>query len=256
MASAETRDDVSRREQHSWRETGTGMERLLSYPERMYSILNKKLHGQHCGFIGATIQVRSRPSGASSRFMSASQLHARAIEAFKQTRFRYPTLAANVVEDKKTIYKHESTAAIHHWAERTVSMVVRDEGWLALRQHLSRTSPLPNGAGDSHLLYLVISPSEALQSGISEFDVVLHTSHVFVDGTGVKCIFNEFLARLASPMAAEEIQWGQETSRLFPPSVVLMKPEEQDQTPKASSNTPFPTLSTLTGFSKVCDSQK
>jgi hypothetical protein len=252
MASKETQDNVSRREQHSWRETGTGMERLLSYPERMYSILNKKLHGQHCGFIGATIQIKSRTSETPTRLMNVPQLHARAIEAFKQTRFRYPTIATNVVEDKKTTYKHESTAAIHHWAERTISMVIRDGGWLALRQHLSRTSPLPNGAGDSHLLYLVISPSEALQSGISEFDVVLHTSHVFVDGTGVKCIFNEFLARLASPMAADEIFWGQETSRLFPPSVVLMKPEE-DQTPKATSNTPFPTLSTLTGFSKVCN---
>lgn len=255
MASARAMSDSSRLDQYSWQAVGTGMERLLSYPERMYSILNKKLHGQHCGFIGATIQVQARNLAAPTPLMSASQLHARAIEAYKQTRWRYPTLAATVTEDKKATYKHESIAGIHYWAERTVSLVIRDGGWLDLRQHLSRTFPLPNGAGDCHLIYLVVSPAETLRSGISRFDVVLHTSHVFVDGTGVKCIFNEFLARLASPVAADRITWGQETARLCPPSVVLMKQEERERTSKSTSSGPsFPTLSTLTGLSKVCDS--
>lgn len=252
MSSAEILSDSSRHERHSWRKTGIGMERELSYPERMYSILNRELHGQHCGFIGATIQVQSSTSGAPSRLLNASELHARMIEAFKQTRWRYPTLAAYVVDDKKAIYKEESKDGIQHWAERTVSTVIREGGWLGLRQHLSRTFPLPTGAGDFHLAYVVISPDEALKSGVSNFDVVMHTSHVFVDGSGIKCIFNEFLSRLASPMGIEKIIWGQEVGRLFPPSVVLMKEEQEEvKHTKPASNTPFPTLSTLTGFSKV-----
>ncbi|CZR58396.1 uncharacterized protein PAC_08288 [Phialocephala subalpina] len=249
MSPVEVLGDSNRREQHSWRKTGIGMERQLSYPERMYSILNRELHGQHCGFIGATIHVQSSISGAPARHLNASELHARAIEAFKQTRWRYPTLAAYVVDDKKAIYKDESENGIQHWAERTVSTVIREGGWLGLRQHLSRTFPLPTGAGDFHLTYVVISPDEAVQSGVSNFDVVMHTSHIFVDGTGIKCIFNEFLSRLASPISAEDIVWGQEVARLFPPSVVLMKEEVLEQ-PKPASNAPFPTLSTLAGFSK------
>ncbi|KUJ07392.1 uncharacterized protein LY89DRAFT_743015 [Mollisia scopiformis] len=251
MSSEEVAGESNRRKQYSWRETSTGMERLLSYPERMYSILNRELHGQHCGFIGATIQIQSNASGAAARFLATSQLHARAIEAFKQTRWRFPSLAATVADDKRAIYKHDSIDGINHWAERTVSLVIREGGWLGLRQHLSRTSPLPNGAGDFHLAYIVVSPDEAVQSAVSNFDVVLHTSHVFVDGTGVKCIFNEFLDRLASPMGKGEIIWGQEIFRLLPPSVVLMKEEAEEQTSKPVSNTPFfPTLSTLTGFTK------
>ncbi|KAF8853973.1 hypothetical protein BDZ45DRAFT_806236 [Acephala macrosclerotiorum] len=249
MSFVEVLSDKSRREQHSWRRTGIGMERQLSYPERMYSILNRELYGQHCGFIGATIQVQSSMSGTPARLLGASELHATAIEAFKQTRWRYPTLAAYVVDDKKAIYKEESENGIQHWAERTVSIVIREGGWLGLRQHLSRTSPLPTGAGDLHLAYVVISPEEAVKSGVSNFDVVMHTSHIFVDGTGIKCIFNEFLSRIASPIGAEQIIWGQEVCRLFPPSVVLMKEDEVEHS-KPASNIPFPTLSTLKGLSK------
>lgn len=89
-------------------------------------------------------------------------------------------------------------------------------------------------------------PDEAAKGNLTTFDVLMHTHHVFTDGSGIRTILNEFLTRLAQPLPHNDISWGKETERLLPASILLVKDEEPEA--EVTSSTPPVRLK---GFSKA-----
>lgn len=199
------------------------MSRKLTNFERMFVIFNQALHGQNCPFFGATISLQQPDHFPKPHSFNLSWLQERAVEAFCQTRWKYPTVAARVIDGDEALYNIESEVEVKEWAERTVSTIAQDGGWIALRESLSRNSPIPTKDGDYCLFYLIVRPDEAENSQLTTFDILMHTHHVFTDGSGIRTIFNEFLTRLADPLPPGEILWGQEVDRLLPASILLEK---------------------------------
>ena len=213
----------------------------------MFVIFNQELYGQNCPFFGATISVQ--PLDREDYGFDSWQLHKRAVEAFIQTRWKYPTVAARVVDGDKASYSLDSEEEVKKWADRTVNTVSQEGGWVALRERLSREEAIPTKDGDYCLFYLVVRPEEAAKPELTTFDVLMHTHHVFTDGSGIQSIFNEFLSRLANPLEQDEMVWGQEIDRLLPPSILLEKeaePEPENKEGKLQDNGVR-----LKGFTKV-----
>lgn len=239
----------------NWDNDAPVMVRQLTNLERMFVILNRDLYGQNCPFLGATISIEHHGDDVSSKplFLTPATLRTRAIEAFCQTRWVYPTVAARLARDSEAIYPVESEAQVKAWAERTVFMVEDDGGWITLRERLSRESPIPSIDGDYCLIYLIVSPAETAKSGILTFDILIHTHHVFTDGAGIRSILNEFLTRLAEPLESTEMQWGQEVGRLLPASPLLEKDEEAEAAPQTGQvNGASVSADRLKGWTKVC----
>jgi hypothetical protein len=219
------------RMEYLWANSGDGshsVSRKLTYMERMYFLCNERFYGQSCPFIGATISLQHQDPASGLYSFNFLELQNRAVEAFCQTRWMYPTVAARVVDGDKALYNIESKVDVKKWAERTVSTISQDGGWLLLRNRLSRDSSMPSMDGDYCLVYLLIRPDEAARPGLTTFDVLMHMHHVFADGSGIRSILNEFLSRLASPLDSEEYIWGQEVERLLPPCILLEKEDEQE----------------------------
>jgi hypothetical protein len=204
------------------------MSRKLTNLERMFVIFNKDLYGQNCPFIGASISIKRGEQSTQFPSFSVSELKARAEEAFCQTRWKYPTVAARVVDETKAVYDLQLEDEVKQWSGRTVSMVSQEGGWVSVRERVSREAPIPSPNGDYCLMYIITRPDEAEKSEVTTFDVLMHTHHVFTDGSGIRTILNEFLERLASPLASEEVSWGKEVERLFLPSCMLVKEEEEE----------------------------
>ncbi len=237
--------------QYMWSKVSSdsrSMSRKLTNLERMFVIFNKDLYGQNCPFIGATISLQHSSLAIESSNFNIAQLHDRAVEAFCQTRWRYPTVAARVVNEDTASYDFESEEEVRDWAYRTVSVVTDNGGWLALRERLSRDTPIPSAQGDYCLIYLVVRPDEASSRELTTFDILMHTHHVFTDGSGIRSIMNEFITRLANPLSAKEVKWGQEVDKLLPPSTLLVKKEDLD-TPNGVQPAEGVRLK---GFTKVC----
>lgn len=205
---------------------GSTTSRALTYFERMFVIFNQDLYGQNCPFIGASLTVKNI-STATPSFTSA-ELEKRAINAFIQTRWTYPSIAARVEDGEKAVYDIEDESGINAWAKRTVRVVDAEGGWLALRERLSRTTAIPSADGYFCLVYIIVNPNDANKGEINSFDVLTHTHHVFTDGAGIRSILNEFLQRLASPLPEERFIWGKETTKLLPPSLLLEKDDEPE----------------------------
>lgn len=208
------------------------MTRNLTNVERMFVNFNKDLYGQNCPLIGASIsfiQSSMTTNSSSPPSFAVSDLESRARTAFAQTRWRYPTIAARVDDSGlKAEYPIETSEQVNQWMERTVRMVVDEGGWIAVRERVSKDLPIPSDDGDFCVMYIITRPEDEVEGvGMKGFDVLMHTHHVFTDGSGIRSILNEFLERLASPSGAE-MQWGGEVERLFPPACVLVKDEEND----------------------------
>ncbi|KAG4438589.1 hypothetical protein IFR05_005913 [Cadophora sp. M221] len=244
------------------------MVRNLNNTERMFVFLNRDMYSQNCPYIGASISIQNTesPSGQSLVF-DLTELEKRAVEAFCQTRWRYPTIAARVIEDSKAIYHIEEEDQVLQWAKRSVTVVVADGGWIAKREQVSRDLPLPSPDGDYTVIYLIVKPEESTRGIITTFDVLMHTHHVykfwtmldlflleslkddeclpsfflaireqltwrsfvqvFTDGSGIRSILNEWISRLANPLPSDEIHWGKEVDKLLPPSNVLVEPDQR-----------------------------
>ena len=216
---------------YTWVKSNNGshaMVRQLSHLERMFAIFNQHMYGSNCPFLGANISLQRRDHSLESEPLNILQLQTRAIQAFCQTRWKYPTVAARIVDGDKASYGVESRERVEKWAERTVVTVCQEGGWLALRERLSRESPLPTPDGDCCLFYLIVRPDESVQPELGEFDILMHTHHSLTDGSGIRVILNEFLQRLADPLPNSAIIWGEETRRLLPASVLLGKIEETE----------------------------
>jgi hypothetical protein len=205
---------------------GSTMSRALTHFERMFVIFNQDLYGQNCPFIGATLTLKSTCAAPSSFDLTA--LQKRVANAFIQTRWTYPSVAASVEDGENAVYDIENEDGINTWAKRTVKVIEAEGGWLALRENLSRTTPIPSEDGDYCLLYIIVNLAEAQRGSVTSFDVLMHTHHVFTDGAGIRSILNELLERLAAPLADEEMIWGKETERLLPPSLLLEKDDEPE----------------------------
>lgn len=218
---------------YSWVKSDDGsssMTRQFANFERMFAIVNQVLYGQNCPYMGASISLQGRNYSSELKPFNISRLHARATKAICQTRWKYPTVAARVADFNTASYNIESSEGIESWAERTVFTICQDGGWLALRERLSRESSLPTPDGDYCLFYLIVPPEETIKPELQNFDVLLHTHHALIDGSGIRAVINEFLARLADPLPDEEIVWGEETQRLLPAAIVLEKIEGLDST--------------------------
>ena len=216
---------------YTWVKSDNGshaMVRQLSNLERMFVILNQHMYGSNCPFMGANISLQRRDHSLKSEHLNILQLHTRAVQAFCQTRWKYPTVAARIIDGDKASYGVESREGVEKWAERTVVTVCQEGGWLALRERLSRESPLPTPDGDCCLFYLIVRPDESVQPELREFDILMHTHHSLTDGSGIRVILNEFLQRLADPLPNDDIVWGEESQRLLPASVLLDKIEETE----------------------------
>jgi hypothetical protein len=224
------------------------MSRQLTNLERMFVILNEKLHGQNSMFLGANISLQRQDSSSELNTFNLVQLQKRAVEAFCQTRWRYPTVAARVADGDKALYNIESEEDVKKWAERTVSTISQDGGWFALRERLSRESLLPTRDGDYCLIYLIVRPDDVANPELQAFDVLVHTHHAFTDGSGIRAILNEFLERIAGPLDLAEIVWGEEIERLLPASILLEKEEEPEGADGAATAVPD---ARLKGFNQV-----
>jgi len=251
-ANSSTAVAETQQKSYIWTATSNGDAHIrhLSNLERLFETFNRDLYGQNCPFLCASISVKRSAKSPLSP-LNVSQLQKRAVEAFCQTRFRYPTVAARVVDGDKALYPVESAAEVKVWAERVVTTVTADGGWLALRERLSRDEPIPTPAGDYCLMYLVVRPDEAESDEITTFDVLMHTHHVFIDGAGVRSVMQEFLSRIAAPLVAEEISWGTEVDKLFPPANLLVKEDEPEK--EDSANKSQDSGVRLKGFGKVRD---
>jgi hypothetical protein len=109
---------------------------------------------------------------------------------------------------------------------------------------------MPSKDGDYCLIYLIVPPDQALRPEVLSFDVLMHIHHVFTDGSGIRSILNEFLARLAGPLASEEIFWGDEVERLLPASLLLAKDDEKEVA--NSGVTPAPPQRKIKRLFEVC----
>lgn len=218
---------------YSWIKSDNGsgkMTRKFANLERMFVIFNRNLHGQNCPLVGANISLQGREYSSKIKPFNISQLHARAVKAFCQTRWRYPTVAARVLDGDTASYNIESGDGIEQWADRTVFTICQDGGWIALRERLSREASLPSPDGDCCLFYVIVRPDETIKPEIQTFDILMHTHHAFTDGSGIRVVMNEFLERLASPLPDNEIAWGEETQRFEPAAIVLEKIEAAEDT--------------------------
>ncbi|PVH72222.1 hypothetical protein DL98DRAFT_611570 [Cadophora sp. DSE1049] len=200
--------------------------RDLTNTERMFVVLNRDLYGQNCPFIGASISIQNTSQSEQTPTFNSAELRKRAVEAFCQTRWRYPTVAARVSEHSKAVYSIDGENDVKTWAERSVTAVVTDGGWLALREQLSRDVSMPSSNGDYCVVYLIVKPEDGADGNLTNFDILMHMHHVFTDGSGIRSILNEFISRLANPLPSDEIHWGEEVSRLLPPSTLLVNPEQ------------------------------
>lgn len=154
------------------------MTRSLTNIESMFVMLNRDLYGQNSPFIGASILVQNTAPPSLPQVFNLAKLGKKALSAFCQTRWRYPTVAARVTEDNKAVYHIEKAAKVFQWAERTVKVVVADGGWPALREQVSRDLPIPSPSGDYCLVYLVVKPGEDDGGSITNFDILMHLHHV------------------------------------------------------------------------------
>jgi hypothetical protein len=210
--------------EYLWKNTDGGprsMSRKLSGPERVFFIVNHVLFGQNCPFIGATVSLQHQGLSHRQQQFSIEELQKRAVVAFCQTRWKYPTVAARVIDGDKALYNVDSEDDVEAWAQRSVTTIQQEGGWLSLRENLSRHSSMPTKYGDYCVAYLIVQPDTAALPELTTFDVLLHMHHVFADGSGIRSILNEFLARLADPLPSEDIVWGREIERLYPPSILL-----------------------------------
>jgi hypothetical protein len=224
----------------------SSMTRQFASMESMFVIFNQMLYGQNCPYMGASISLKGRNYSSEFQPFNISQLHARATKAMCQTRWKYPTIAARVLDFNTAGYNVESNANVGKWADRTVFTVCHDGGWLTLRERLSRDSLLPTPEGDCCLFYLIVRPEETLEHELQAFDILLHTHHAFIDGSGLRTVMNEYLERLADPLSDDEIVWGGETQRLLPAAVVLGTPEGPE-----SNSVPVGREAVLADFYKV-----
>jgi len=210
--------------EYLWKNTDGGprsMSRKLSGSERVFFILNHILFGQNCPFIGATVSLQHQGLSHRQQQFSFEELQKRAVVAFCQTRWKYPTVAARVLGGDKALYNVDAKDDVEAWAQRSVTIIQQEGGWLSLRENLSRNSPMPTKDGDYCVAYLIVRPDVAALPELTTFDVLLHMHHVFTDGSGIRSILNEFLARLADPLPSKDIVWGREIERLYPPSILL-----------------------------------
>lgn len=171
--------------------------------ERMFVVLNEKLYGQNTPFMGACISVRHRPSTSEQTPFNVSLLHSRALKAFCQTRWKYPTVAARIVDNQRVGYSIEHRENVEKWANRTVLTVCQEGGWLSLRERLSRETSLPTTDNDCCLFYIIVSPEEARKPELENFDVLMQVHHALIDGSGIRAVLNEFLERMADPLPDE-----------------------------------------------------
>ena len=254
MPSYESEPTVNHDDQptYHWKElpnSSRSMVRQLTNLERMFVLLNRDMYGQNCAFMGASMSLKGRVYSNGSKPLNISQLHCRAVRAFCQTRWKYPTVAARVLDSGRASYNIESRDDVERWADSTVFTICQDGGWLALRERLSRESPLPTADGHCCLFYIIVQPDETLKPELQMFDVLMHTHHAFTDGSSIRVILNEFLERLASPLPGHDIVWGEESQRLLPAAVLLERPEE----PETAISTTIPMVpeERLKGFHKV-----
>lgn len=156
--------------------------RDLTNIERMFVVLNRDLYSQNCPFIGASISIQNDGSSVKSSVLDVVDLRKRAVDAFCQTRWKYPTVAAGVSEEGRAVYTVDDEATVRNWAERCVRVVVDDGGWLALRERVSRDTPIPSSFGDYCIVYLIVKPGEGAGGNITSFDILMHMHHVSLIG--------------------------------------------------------------------------
>ena len=152
--------------------------RHLTNTERMFVALNCDLYGQNCPFIGASLSIKNANFSGQSRIFDLVELRKRAVEAFCQTRWRYPTIAARVVENSKAVYSIDGDQEVKRWADRSVTVIIADGGWLALREQLSRDAPMPSSTGDYCNIYLVVNAEHHAAPNLNSFNILMHMHHV------------------------------------------------------------------------------
>src|SRR5882762_269643 len=131
-------------------------------------------------------------------------------------RYTFPIIASQTECDKFgnpfiTYRVEPDIAKMKEWAARTICIANGAQGLDELRFDLS-LKDLPNELGDQTMLHVCCMTD--LQYGL-----LIHTSHVPVDGIGVKIIFNCLLTSLATYIGGAslpDVKWGSEAVNLTP----------------------------------------
>ncbi len=239
-------DDGSEKEIYSWTSSDNEpwlFTRHLTDLECMFVILNEKLYGQNCPFMGLSISFRKDENSGGSVPFKLQHLQTGATKAFCQTRWKYPTIAARLLDGNRASYNVESQSEVTSWANRALSIVYHDEGWQSFMERQCRESSLPSPEGDVCALYLILPPERARGSELQSFDILIRMHHAFADGSGIRAILNEFLNRLTDPLSDEELKWGEEVSRLLPGASILGRVEESEGGTLVNSPEEMPLLS-------------
>ena len=105
-------------------------------------------------------------------------------------------------------------------------VVEEKEGWLSVRERISRENEWPTVDGDYCEVYLVHGPT-ADDGKVTGFDVLIRFHHALVDGYGTRTILNEFLTAFADSKF-EARNWGEEVCRLYPNFLALLTEEERE----------------------------
>jgi len=131
-------------------------------------------------------------------------------------RYTSPIIASQTKRDKlgdpfMTYRVEPDVAKVKEWAARTVCIAKGAQGLDELRFNLS-LKDLPNEFGDQTMLHVCRTTD-------SQYGLLIHTSHVPVDGIGVKIIFNRLLTSLATYIGGAplpDVKWGSEAVNLTP----------------------------------------
>jgi len=131
-------------------------------------------------------------------------------------RYTFPIIASQTECDKlgdpfMTYRVEPDVAKVKEWAARTICIANGAQGLDGLRFDLS-LKDLPNELGDQTMLHVCRTTD-------SQYGLLIHTSHVPVDGIGVKIIFNRLLTSLATYIGGAplpDVKWGSEAVNLTP----------------------------------------
>jgi len=163
--------------------------------------------------------------------------------AWAAMRFEVPIIALSTTTDAAgrsimTYRVPKGVEGVRAWAGRTIRLVDRAPDLDDYRFSIA-LMPIPDEHGDQTFIHII-------HRSDTEYDFLLHTSHVPFDGSGIKIVMREFFERLArkisdpSSVSEHRCQWGTETSNLLPAVTEVLGPDEPrsgekyDQTLKCS----------------------
>lgn len=193
------------------------------------------------------------------------------IDATRQSwislRYQIPTIAASTYVADNGEYRlaytpPKSRDDVTHWAGRTLIVSTSKEedtiGLDKLREELAQAE-VPSPEGDQTWLHLVLpSSTNGNDEVISDFGLLIHTSHTPFDGIGLRILSNRFLKLLANELTSHsnshsKLEWGKEVDNLLPATMSILDPSEPRPISPTSKDEPSFNLPYYSSLARVIE---